>query len=48
MDFIRFGNTGMTVSKLCLGTMAYGEPTERSPWALNEEQYRPQPKGTVV
>src|ERR1700761_5211167 len=41
MDYVRFGNTGMTVSKLCLGTMTYGEPTERWPWALNEEQSRP-------
>src|SRR6201996_600989 len=41
MEYIRFGNTGMTVSKLCLGTMTYGTPTERWPWALNEEQSRP-------
>jgi aryl-alcohol dehydrogenase-like predicted oxidoreductase len=41
MEFIRFGNTGMTVSRLCLGTMTYGTPTERWPWALNEEQSRP-------
>lgn len=41
MEYVRFGNTGITVSKLCLGTMTYGEPTERWPWALNEEQSRP-------
>jgi aryl-alcohol dehydrogenase-like predicted oxidoreductase len=41
MDYVRFGNTGMTVSRLCLGTMTYGKPTERWPWALNEEQSRP-------
>jgi 1-deoxyxylulose-5-phosphate synthase len=41
MEFTRFGNTGITVSKLCLGTMTYGEPTDRWPWALNEEQSRP-------
>lgn len=41
MEYIRFGNTGMTVSRLCLGTMTYGRPTERWPWALNEEQSRP-------
>jgi aryl-alcohol dehydrogenase-like predicted oxidoreductase len=41
MEFIRFGNTGMTVSRLCLGTMTYGEPTDRWQWALNEEQSRP-------
>src|ERR1700749_4145750 len=41
MEYTRFGNTGMTVSKLCLGTMTYGTPTERWPWALNEEESRP-------
>jgi aryl-alcohol dehydrogenase-like predicted oxidoreductase len=41
MEYVRFGNTGMKVSKLCLGTMTYGKPTERWPWALNEEQSRP-------
>ncbi|MDF2433882.1 MAG: 1-deoxyxylulose-5-phosphate synthase, partial [Mucilaginibacter sp.] len=41
MEYVRFGNTGMTVSKICLGTMTYGEPDQRWPWALNEEQSRP-------
>lgn len=41
MEYIRFGNTGMRVSRLCLGTMTYGKPTERWQWALNEEQSRP-------
>src|ERR1700753_2703486 len=41
MEYTRFGNTGMTVSRLCLGTMTYGKPTERWPWALNDEQTRP-------
>ena len=41
MEYVRFGNTGMKVSKICLGTMTYGKPTERWPWALEEEQSRP-------
>jgi len=41
MDYVRFGNTGIKVSRICLGTMTYGTPTERWPWALNEEQSRP-------
>ena len=41
MEYIRFGNTGMKVSRLCLGTMTYGKPNERWQWALNEEQSRP-------
>lgn len=31
----------MVVSKICLGCMTYGRPTDRWPWALNEEQSRP-------
>ena len=41
MEFIRLGRTGLQVSKICLGTMTYGEPTERWQWALDEEQSRP-------
>ena len=41
MEYIRFGNTGLKVSKICLGCMTYGQPTDRWPWALNEEQSRP-------
>ncbi|MDO1451460.1 aldo/keto reductase [Rhodocytophaga aerolata] len=41
MEYIKLGNTGMRVSRICLGTMTYGKPTERWPWALNEEQSRP-------
>jgi aryl-alcohol dehydrogenase-like predicted oxidoreductase len=41
MEYVRFGNTGMKVSRLCLGTMTYGKPTDRWPWALDEEQSRP-------
>ena len=31
----------MTASRICLGTMTYGTPTDRWKWALNEEQSRP-------
>ncbi|WP_288095163.1 aldo/keto reductase [Hydrotalea sp.] len=41
MEYVRFGNTGMKVSKLCLGTMTYGHPNERWPWALNEADSKP-------
>jgi aryl-alcohol dehydrogenase-like predicted oxidoreductase len=41
MEYIRLGNTGLKVSRICLGTMTYGKPTERWPWALNETQSRP-------
>ena len=40
MEYIRFGNTGMKVSRICLGCMSYGDPA-RDGWALNEEQSRP-------
>jgi aryl-alcohol dehydrogenase-like predicted oxidoreductase len=41
MEYIRFGSTGLKVSRICLGCMSYGQPTERWQWALNEEQSRP-------
>jgi aryl-alcohol dehydrogenase-like predicted oxidoreductase len=41
MEYIRFGPTGMKVSRICLGCMSYGRTTERWPWALEEEQSRP-------
>ncbi len=41
MEYVRFGATGMQVSRICLGTMSYGGPNERWPWALDEETSRP-------
>ena len=41
MEYVRLGNTGMKVSRICLGTMTYGRITDRWLWALNEEQSRP-------
>jgi aryl-alcohol dehydrogenase-like predicted oxidoreductase len=41
MEYVRFGSTGMKISRICLGCMSYGKPTERWPWALDEEQSRP-------
>src|SRR3972149_1684545 len=41
MEYIRFGATGLKVSRICLGCMSYGGPNDRWQWALNEEQTRP-------
>jgi aryl-alcohol dehydrogenase-like predicted oxidoreductase len=42
MDYIKFGHTGLDVSRLCLGCMSYGDPGRGNhPWTLNEEQSRP-------
>ncbi len=41
MEYVRFGSTGMKVSRICLGCMSYGDPAKRFPWALNDEQSRP-------
>ena len=41
MEYVRLGNTGMKVSRICLGCMSYGQASERWPWVLNEEQSRP-------
>jgi len=40
MDYVRLGNTGMKVSRICLGCMSFGQSNDR-PWALTEEQSRP-------
>ena len=40
MDFVRLGQTGLKVSRLCLGTMTYGSPRWRE-WVLDEEASRP-------
>src|SRR3954469_19678982 len=40
MDYVRLGNTGLKVSRLCLGTMTYGTSKWR-PWVLDENESRP-------
>jgi 1-deoxyxylulose-5-phosphate synthase len=40
MDYVRFGNTGMKVSRLCLGMMTYGSKKWRE-WVLDEQETRP-------
>ena len=35
MEYARFGNTGLQVSRLCLGCMTYGDPAWRE-WVLDE------------
>ncbi len=40
MDYVRFGKTGMKVSRLCLGCMTYGSSKWRD-WVLDEEASRP-------
>jgi 1-deoxyxylulose-5-phosphate synthase len=48
MEYTRLGNTGLTVSRLCLGCMSYGDPAAALPnepgrwaWVLKEEDARP-------
>ena len=40
MEYVRFGKTGMKVSRLCLGCMTYGSTKWRD-WVLDEEASRP-------
>ncbi len=39
MRYTRLGHTGLTVSRICLGTMTYGDPAWRS-WVLDEDAAR--------
>ncbi|HEX4793429.1 MAG TPA: aldo/keto reductase [Humisphaera sp.] len=42
MDFVNLGNTGLKVSRICLGCMSYGVPERGAhPWSMNEEASRP-------
>jgi aryl-alcohol dehydrogenase-like predicted oxidoreductase len=42
MDYVKFGSTGLEVSRLCLGCMTYGTPDRGPhPWTLPEEESRP-------
>ena len=42
MDYVRFGGTGLEVSRICLGCMSYGEPDRGAhPWSLGEAEARP-------
>ena len=40
MQYVNLGTTGLKVSRICLGTMTYGDPGWRE-WVLPEEQGRP-------
>ena len=40
MDYVNLGNTGLRVSRLCLGMMSYGKHESR-PWALEEQDAEP-------
>jgi aryl-alcohol dehydrogenase-like predicted oxidoreductase len=41
MEYVRFGSTGLKVSRICLGCMSYGQPNEGWQWTLDEEHSRP-------
>src|SRR3954452_15626034 len=42
MEYVKFGNTGLDVSRICLGCMGFGDP-ERwvHKWVLDEDNSRP-------
>ncbi len=42
MEYVRLGQTGLKVSRLCLGCMTYGEPDRGNhAWTLAEGESRP-------
>lgn len=48
MDYVKFGKTGLGVSRVCIGCMTYGIPNRGShPWTLDEEKSRPLIKQAV-
>ena len=41
MQYVKFGNTGMDVSRICLGMMSFGKPGKENgvfPWAKDYEE----------
>jgi aryl-alcohol dehydrogenase (NADP+) len=41
MEYTRLGNTGLQVSRICLGMMSFGDPTRGGhPWSLPEQESR--------
>ena len=41
MEYVKFGNTGMDVSRICLGAMGFGDPDKWiHKWVLNENESR--------
>lgn len=41
MDYVRLGSSGLKVSRITLGCMSFGQPSERMPWTLDDEQAAP-------
>ncbi|MGO4106406.1 aldo/keto reductase [Paenibacillus sp. YAF4_2] len=42
MEYVKLGNTGLDVSRLCLGCMSFGDVDRwNHPWILDEENSRP-------
>ncbi|MGQ0532981.1 MAG: aldo/keto reductase [Caulobacteraceae bacterium] len=42
MKYVNLGKSGLKVSRICLGCMSYGDPSDPNrPWVLTEEQSRP-------
>ncbi|MCC5578759.1 aldo/keto reductase [Microtetraspora sp. AC03309] len=41
MDYVRLGNTGLKVSRICLGMMSYGDPGKWGGWVLPQDQAEP-------
>lgn len=40
MQYVNLGSSGLSVSRICLGMMSYGDPTWRD-WVLSEDEARP-------
>lgn len=38
MEYVRLGNSGLEVSKICIGCMSFGTPGVLFPWCVDEEQ----------
>lgn len=41
MEYVKLGNTGLDVSRICLGCMSFGDPKNwKHDWLLDEDESR--------
>ncbi|GGL15124.1 oxidoreductase [Nocardia jinanensis] len=41
MEYTRLGNSGLQVSRIALGCMSFGDPSEKQPWTLDDVNAEP-------
>ena len=49
MEYTKLGNSDLTVSRICMGCMGFGDPERgQHSWTIDEEPYVPHPLAGVM